>query len=240
MPPTSRLSCAVGLGGRRSASGTGRTSRIARTSRARASHAASGSKLRPFLPDTPEVRGDLLDYCVEIEWFDRQLGRMLKALEEAGELANTLVIVTADNGMSFPRAKANLYEYGIHVPLAICWPRRVPGGRVVGDLVGFVDLTATILDAAGVRHASAPQGEATPVGKSLLNILTTDRQGLVDPSRSMVFSGRERHSSARPANAGYPCRALRTHDYLYIKNFHPERWPAGDPREYDRKGRLGP
>lgn len=67
---------------------------------------------------------------------------------------NTLVIVTSDNGMAFPRAKANLYEYGIHVPLAICWGDRVPGGRVVDDLVGFVDLTATILEAAGVRHPS--------------------------------------------------------------------------------------
>jgi len=75
----------------------------------------------PFLPDTPEVRSDILDYCVEIEWFDTHLGRMLKALEDAGELANTLVIVTGDNGMPFPRAKANCYEYGIHVPLAIRW-----------------------------------------------------------------------------------------------------------------------
>jgi N-sulfoglucosamine sulfohydrolase len=52
----------------------------------------------PFLPDTPEVRSDILDYCVEIEWFDTHLARMLKALEDAGELDNTLVVVTGDNG----------------------------------------------------------------------------------------------------------------------------------------------
>ena len=190
----------------------------------------------PFLPDTPAQRSDVLDYCVEIEWFDRHLGRILKVLEEAGELENTLVIVTSDNGMPFPRAKANLYEYGIHMPLSIAWPRRVPGGRVVDDLVGFVDLTATLLDVAGVAHP----GPHLPVGKSLMNILASKEQGIVDPSRTMVFSGRERHSSSRRNNLGYPCRALRTHQYLYIRNFKPHLWPAGAPRKYDGKEKLGP
>jgi len=105
----------------------------------------------PFLPDTPEVRSDLLDYLVEIEWFDQHLGRMLDLLEAAGELENTLVVVTSDNGMPFPRAKANLYEYGTHAPLAICWPARVKGGRVVNDLISFVDFAPTFLEAAGLH-----------------------------------------------------------------------------------------
>jgi len=113
----------------------------------------------PFLPDAPAVRSDQLDYCVEIEWFDRHLGQMLKALEDAGELDNTLVIVTADNGMPVPRAKANCYEYGIHVPLAVRWPAAgSKTGRRVTDPVGFVDLTATILDAAGAKPAG-PAGD---------------------------------------------------------------------------------
>jgi N-sulfoglucosamine sulfohydrolase len=194
----------------------------------------------PFLPDVPEVRSDLLDYCVEIEWFDRHLARMLDMLEKSGELNNTLVIVTGDNGMSFPRAKANLYEYGIHVPLAISWPDRVPGTRVVDDLVGFVDLTATILDAAHVDQRAIDGGAGALVGKSLLNALTTDKQGIVDPARTTVFSGRERHASSRRGDVGYPCRAIRTQDFLYIHNFHPERWPAGDPREFTDDGHIGP
>ena len=76
-------------------------------------------RIPPFLPDTPEVRDDILDYCYEIQWFDSHLGRMLDLLADAGELKNTLVIVTSDNGMAFPRAKANVYEYGIHMPLAV-------------------------------------------------------------------------------------------------------------------------
>ena len=190
----------------------------------------------PFLPDTPEVRGDILDYCVEIEWFDQHLGRMLKALEDAGELDNTLVMVTSDNGMPFPRAKANCYEYGFHMPLAIRWGARVPAGRSVDDVVGFVDLTATILDACGVK----PSVVSPISGRSILSILTSSKQGLVDATRTSAWCARERHSSSRYNNWTYPQRALRTTQYLYIRNFKPDRWPAGDPRTLRNNGSLGP
>lgn len=190
----------------------------------------------PFLPDAPEVRSDLLDYCTEIEWFDRHLGRMLEQLEREGELDRTLVVVTSDNGMAFPRAKANLYEYGIHVPLAVRWPQRVPGGRVVDDLVSLVDLAPTFLEAAGIPSSQWPP----MTGRSLMTILTSEAGGIVDPQRKYVFSGRERHSSSRYQNRGYPARAIRSPDYLYIRNFRPERWPAGAPQKYEEKGRLGP
>jgi N-sulfoglucosamine sulfohydrolase len=201
----------------------------------------SGKKLEqvvvpPFLPDTPEVRSDILDYCVEIEWFDTHLARMLKVLEDAGELDNTLVIVTSDNGMPFPRAKANCYEYGIHMPLAIRWGAKAPGGRVVDDIVGFVDLTATILEVGGAR----PPPTYPISGRSLLNILASTKQGLVDPTRAAAWSARERHSSSRYNNWTYPQRALRTPQFLYIRNFQPDRWPAGDPRILRDDGSLGP
>jgi N-sulfoglucosamine sulfohydrolase len=194
------------------------------------------AEVPPFLPDTPEIRADLLDYAVEIEWFDKHLGRMLAALEQAGELDNTLIIVTSDNGMAFPRAKANLYEFGIHMPLAVRWGARAPAGRTVDDLVGFVDLTATILDVAGAQHP----GPHLPSGRSIRNILESRKQGLVDPAREAVFGGRERHSSSRLDNLGYPGRYIRTVEYLYVRNFAPERWPAGDPQKYEENGRLGP
>jgi N-sulfoglucosamine sulfohydrolase len=196
--------------------------------------AKSGKKLEdvevpPFLPDTPEVRSDMLDYLYEIEWFDQHLGRMLDSLAKAGELDNTVVIVTSDNGMAFPRAKANVYEYGVHMPLAIMWPARMPGGRVVDDLIGFVDITATILDVAGVAH---PSTEYPLAGRSFEDILLSDRQGIVDRSRDAVYVARERHSSSRFNSLSYPQRGLRTHEYLYIRNFTPERWPAGAPQKY--------
>jgi len=190
----------------------------------------------PFLPDTPEVRSDILDYCLEIEWFDQQLNQMLKTLEAAGELDNTIVIVTSDNGMPFPRAKANCYEYGIHEPLAIRWGAQVPGGRTVDDIVGFVDLTATVLAATGTK----PPTLYPLSGHSILNTLTATNQGLVDPASTVAWAARERHSSSRYNNWTYPQRALRTAQFLYLRNFKPERWPAGDPRALKTDGSLGP
>jgi len=174
-----------------------------------------------FLPEDPVVREDILDYSLEIEWFDQQLGRILQALEEAGELDNTLIVVTSDNGMPFPRAKANLYEYGIHLPLAIRWGREVRGGRIIDALVSFVDFAPTFLEAAGLP---IPREMA---GKSLLDLLTTESGP--QSHRDHILAGRERHSHARPDNLGYPARAIRTERYLYIWNARPDRWPAGDP-----------
>ena len=176
-----------------------------------------------FLPDTPTIRSDILDYAVEIEWFDSHLTRILDQLEEAGELENTLVIVTADNGMPFPRAKANCYEFGIHAPLAISWPAKIPADREVSDIVGFIDFAPTMLHAAGV------EGPSDMSGQSFLDVLLSERDGQVNPKRNRAYSARERHSSSRFDNRTYPIRAMRTPKYLYIRNFRPERWPAGHP-----------
>ncbi len=183
-----------------------------------------------FLPDTPEVRSDLLDYEYEIEWFDSHLGRMLLELERIGELDNTIVVVTSDNGMAFPRAKANCYEFGIHMPLAISWPARAGGGRIVHDLVSLTDLMPTFLEACNIQHP----GPHAMAGRSLLPILDSQRAGLVDASRTAAYSCRERHSSSRWNNLAYPQRSIRTQRYLYIRNFRPERWPAGAPRKMGR------
>ena len=201
---------------------------------AKGSGIKAGKKLEdvevpPFLPDVPEVRSDLLDYALEIEHFDAQLGKMLTALETSKELDNTLIIVCSDNGMPFPRAKANLYDFGTHMPLAIRWPSRVPEGRSVDDLASHVDLAPTILSAAGLPVS------AVMTGKSLLPTLLSDRSALVDSDRNHLYLARERHSSSRPGNLGYPARAIRTKDYLYIRNFKPDLWPAGDPQTADGK-----
>jgi uncharacterized sulfatase len=174
------------------------------------------------LPDSLEVRSDLLDYALEIEGFDTHLGRMVRMLEEAGELDNTIIAVTGDNGLPFPRAKANLYDNGTHVPLAVRWSAKVPGGRTVDDFISLQDLAPTFLRAAGLEPPSAM------TARSFLDILTTTKSGRVDPKRERVFTGRERHTIAQPdSTAGYPMRAIRTRDYLYVRNYRPERFPAG-------------
>ena len=177
----------------------------------------------PYLPDAPEVRSELLDYYYEIEHFDRHLGRMLEMLERAGELENTLVVVTSDNGMPFSRTKATLYDGGTRMPTAVRWGSRVPGGRRVDDFVSHIDLAPTFLDAAGI--------EPNPMhdGSSLLPLLERSDEGRLDPERDHVITAMERHTWCRPAGATYPMRAIRTHDYLYIRNFEPDRWPTGGP-----------
>ena len=188
-------------------------------------------KLPEFLPDNDAIRGDILDYAVEIEWFDLHLQRMLEYLEKIGELENTIIIVTSDNGMPFPRAKANSYEYGVHVPFAIRYPKEFPGNRVVNDPVGFIDIAPTILEIT----KTSSEGMLPITGKSLLDILTSKESGLISKTNRTVFSGRERHTSARYLNRGYPQRSIRKGDYLFIWNMNPERWPAGAPQRFDNK-----
>lgn len=184
-----------------------------------------------FLPDSEDIRGDLLDYAVEIEWADAHLVRMLNYLDSIGELDHTIVIVTADNGMPFPRAKANCYEYGVHVPLAVLYPDGFPGGRRVDDPVSFIDLAPTLLEMTGIRA----DGMQPISGQSIVPILRSEKEGVVDETKRYVFSGRERHSSSRWHNLGYPQRAIRSSDYLFIWNMKPERWPAGAPQAINEK-----
>jgi len=184
-----------------------------------------------FLPDNDEIRGDLMDYAVEIEWFDLHLERMLDYLEEIGELENTIVIVTADNGMPFPRAKANSYEFGVHVPFAVRYPKEFPGNRLIEDAIGFADIAPTLLEIS-----QTPTEGMLPIsGKSFLDILKSKKEGQVSLQHRSAYSGRERHSSSRYLNWGYPQRAIRKGDYLLVWNMKPERWPSGAPQKYDPK-----
>ena len=183
-------------------------------------------KVPGFFPDHEIVRGDILDYAIEIEWFDLHLLRMLTYLEKIGELENTIIIVTSDNGMPFPRAKANGYDYGIHVPFAVRFPKDFPGGRRIDQPVSFADIAPTILEIT----QTGSEGMLPISGESILDILRSKDQGIVDPLKQYVFSGRERHSSSRYMNWGYPQRMIRSKDYLFIWNMKPERWPAGAPQ----------
>src|SRR4030042_786308 len=176
-----------------------------------------------FLPDVPEVRNDILDYLVEIEWFDLHLGKMIELLRETGELNNTLVVVTSDNGMPFPRAKSNLYEYGTHMPLIIYFKKLIPGGRQIDDLVSHTDLAPTILEIAGL-----PVPEEMS-GKSLVEILNSNVSGVVNASRNRVFTFRERHAWVQPDGKIYPIRAIRKNNFLLIWNPEYEMYPAGHP-----------
>ncbi|MFO1446667.1 MAG: sulfatase [Opitutaceae bacterium] len=179
-------------------------------------------------PDHETVRSDLLDYALEVEHFDTHLGRMLAELERRGQLENTLILVTSDNGMPFPRAKGQCYDISVHLPLAIRWPAGVPHpGRSVDDYVSLPDLVPTLMEAAGLAWPS-PTFARSPA-RSLLPLLRSDREGRVDPTRDAVLIGRERHDPGRPRNQGYPIRGIIADGLLYLRNYHAERWPSGNP-----------
>ena len=203
----------------------------------------SSDDIPAYLPPVATVQEDLADYAFEVEWFDSQLGIMLAELERRGELDDTLVIVTSDNGMPFPRAKGNMYDYDFNLPMAMMWrsaapapaneppdridvpgtSRTVTGGRVLTDMISFTDIAPTVLESAGI--------EARPemTGRSFLSLLHAESSGRHDPTRDRVAMGRERHDLGREGDVGYPVRCLRTDDYLYVRNFRPDLWPAGNP-----------
>ena len=195
--------------------------------------AASGMKaedvrLPAAWPDTPEIRSDVLDYFFAVQRFDARVGAILAALEKAGRLDDTLVVVTSDNGMPFPRGKATCYDLGTRMPLAMRWPARIKAGTTIYGFVTQVAFAPTFLDAAGLP--APPE----MVEKSLLPLLAGTAKGA-----DKVFSERERHADVRKDHASYPVRAVRTEKWLYLHNLRPARWPGGDPEMFFSVGEFG-
>ena len=158
-------------------------------------------KVPAYLPDIAVVRSDLLDYAVEVEWADAHIGRALEALEAAGELDNTLVIVTSDHGMPFPRVKGQIYEDGFHLPLAMRWGKGIKPGRVVEDFINVRDFAPTFLELAGLE--AAPADDRPEPGRRCC----VGEIGLGRCIRDVMLVGKERHDIGRPNDWGYPVRA---------------------------------
>ncbi|HYG73475.1 MAG TPA: sulfatase [Planctomycetota bacterium] len=181
-----------------------------------------------FWPDNEAVRTDMLDYGFEIEHFDKHLLRMLQLLEKNGQLDNTLIVVTSDNGMPFPRVKGQEYEMSNHLPLAIMWKNGIKNpGRKVDDYVSFIDLAPTFLELAGLKWEQT--GMQPSPGRSLLDIFSSEKSGRVTDSRDYVLIGKERHDIGRPNDAGYPIRGIVKDGFMYLHNFEVDRWPGGNP-----------
>ncbi len=189
----------------------------------------SQARVPGFLPENDTIKSDLLDYATEISWADSHLMNCIDELKRTGEFDNTIIIVTADNGLSFPYAKANCTDAGIHVPLAICWGSKIRPDQVIETLVSTIDIAPTVMAVTGLKPGQPLSGQ------NLLPLLTGNSKGYKSDA---VFAGRERHSFSRYNNMGYPMRSIVWKNYLLVQNFHPERWPAGDPKEIAKDGSL--
>jgi arylsulfatase A-like enzyme len=194
--------------------------------------------LPPYWPDIPVVRSDLARHYANIAVMDAQVGALLDALDAEGLAEDTIVIWTTDHGDGLPRAKRDLYDSGLRVPMIVRWPARwlpqgLHPGTVDARLVSFVDLAPTIFAMAGVTAPRNLQGQ------DLLSPRTV-------PHR-YVFAARDRMDEVVDRQ-----RAVRDARYKYIRSWHPQL-PAGHPlafrdniamvramRELWRQGRLSP
>ena len=180
-------------------------------------------ELPSYLYNSLENKSDMLDYYNRVERFDRDIGNIITVLKERGLLENTFIVITSDNGHPFDRAKANLYDAGTRVPMVIYWKDKVVQGER-DELINLLDLMATFVDLAGLPE---PENVSS---KSLLPLLLENKK---DDRYDRVFLSREKHyfpnQEREVSEESYPMRAVRTKDFLYIRNIKPERWPGITP-----------
>ena len=163
-----------------------------------------------FLEDNEKTRTTRANMLYETCRSDEMLGEVLAVLEKNGELDDTIIIVTSDNGTACGQSKAGPYDWGTHVPFAIRWPGKVKPGRVVEDFIGSPDIAPTLLAAAGVPVPDSMSG------RSFMDILISEKSGRIDPTRDHIVTGLEWHGELPPANRA--SRTIRDDRYQYIIN----------------------
>lgn len=172
---------------------------------------ADSIEIPPFLPDVPDVRLDMQEYYACVEIVDACVGAILKALETAGVLDNTLVIFTSDQGMPIHHSKASAYPGGIRIPLSVSGPGVVKGIRSQTP-VSHVDFAPTILDFLGIGIPPIMQGLS-------LGPLLSGAPNL--PGRKYVFA--EHNSHGPDIREHYPQRVVTDGHWYYILNLDPPK-----------------
>jgi N-sulfoglucosamine sulfohydrolase len=170
---------------------------------------AEDVEVPPYYPDSPVVRKDIARQYNNIITVDRQVGEVLERLDASGQAENTIVIWTTDHGDGLPRAKRELYDSGIEVPMIIRWPEKfrpigAEPGSVDDRLISFVDIAPTFLSLAGVPLPEYLQGEAFAGSAET-------------PQREYVYAARDRLGKVSDRQ-----RAVRDKRYKYIRNYNLE------------------
>lgn len=185
-------------------------------------------RVPPYLPDNDSVRTDLLDYAFELEYFDNYILLLISELDKRGMLDNTLIVITSDNGMPFPRSKGYSFEISNHMPMTVMWKNGIKNsGTTVSNYFSTVDLAPTFLEVAGINPEKS--GMVSPSGKSFAPIFQDISKGNNPASKGVLLFGRERNDFGRPNNHGYPTRSIMKDDFLYITNLKSDRFPGGNP-----------
>lgn len=157
-------------------------------------------ELPPYLFDDPVVRKDWAKYLDQIEYMDAEVGHIVQDLQEKGLYENTVIIFIGDNGRCNLLGKGFLFDTGLHIPLIVHWPDGLEGGKQNHDLVSSIDITASILDLAGIKVP------CTMDGKPFI------RQQ--QPIRDYVYSARDLWDEVMDKS-----RSITTRQWKYIRNY---------------------
>ena len=166
-------------------------------------------ELPPYFADTPQTRTDFARYLAEIEVLDRQVGDVLRTLDESGRANRTLVVFTSEQGAQIPGCKWTNWEQGVHTGFVARWPGRVAPASRTDALIQYADVLPTLLEAAGA--------DPTPMdldGTSFLPVLLGEKA----EHRQYVYA---MHNNV-PEGPPYPIRSVRDRDYRYLRNLTPE------------------
>ncbi|MCI0357183.1 MAG: sulfatase [Planctomycetaceae bacterium] len=167
-------------------------------------HDPAKAPLPPYYPDTPVVRRDMANYYDNLTFTDKEVGRILKQLEDDGLAENTVVFFWGDHGRGLPRHKRWIYDSGVHVPLVVRWPGNLQPGSVSDELVAFVDFAPTLLSLAGVEIPLHLQGQAFLGAKKA-------------KPREYIYAARDRMDETLDI-----IRAVRDKRWKYIRNYRPD------------------
>ncbi len=165
--------------------------------------------LPPNIADTPRTRQDFSHYLAEITYMDRQVGDILKVLDQTGQADNTLVLFTSEQGSQFPGCKWTNWDTGLHTALIARWPGKISPGRRTSAMVQYADVLPTLLNAAGGDIS----GHAYD-GTSFLSVLL----GSKSAHRKFVYG---MHNNI-PEGPAYPIRTISDGRYRYIRNLRPD------------------
>jgi arylsulfatase A-like enzyme len=165
--------------------------------------------LPPYYPDEPELREIWARYHDHAMNLDRQVGELVRRLEQHGLLDDTIIFFFGDHGHGVPGGKRCLWDAGLHVPLIVRVPEKfrhlIPEapGTASDRMVSFEDFAPSMLRLAGIGVPEWMQGRPFLGAQPL-------------PARKRVYGIRDRIDGLYDLS-----RSVRDDRFLYIRNFYP-------------------
>jgi N-sulfoglucosamine sulfohydrolase len=156
-----------------------------------------------YLPDTAEVRDELVCYYDTVKRCDDTVGLALKALDAAGQSDNALVMFLSDNGAPLPFGKASCYAHSTRTPWIVRWPGHIQPAVDAGHFISGIDLMPTILEIAGAGQPPYMDG------RSFLPVLQGQKQEWRDHAHCVFHRDQFRVLETR---------SLHTKQYDYLFN----------------------